>query len=248
MHILLSNDDSAFAQGIIAAHQALSSQYKVTVIAPDRNNSGASNALSLHSPLRVTTLDNGFHAVNGTPSDCVQIGVNGDFMTAPDIVVSGINHGPNLGDDVIYSGTVAAATEGRHLGLPAIAISMHGYKNWQFATAGQVLLDLLQKLKEMPLTNTSILNVNVPNVPYQELKGVQVTRLGNRHQAENMVKDKDPFGRTIFWYGKLGPEQDAGPGTDFHAIANGYVSVTPLSVDMTDYQAQQSLSAWMAQR
>ena len=248
MHILLSNDDSAFADGIVAAYHALSAQHMVTVVAPDRNASGASNALSLHSPLRITTLNNGFYAVNGTPSDCVQIGMTGDLCKTPDIVVSGINHGPNLGDDVIYSGTVAAATEGRHLGLPAIAISMHGYKNWQFATAGQVLVDLLEKLKEMPLTDTSILNVNVPNLPYEEIKGIQVTRLGNRHQAENMVKDKDPFGRTIFWYGKLGPEQDAGPGTDFHAIANGFVSVTPLSVDMTDYQAQQSLSAWMAQR
>jgi 5'-nucleotidase len=166
----------------------------------------------------------------------------------PDIVVSGINHGPNLGDDVIYSGTVAAATEGRHLGLPAIAISMAGHKDWQFATAARVLVDIVAKIADMPLTGTTILNVNVPNVAYEDVKGWQFCRLGNRHQAENMVTDKDPFGRRIYWYGRLGPEQDAGPGTDFYAINNNYVAITPISVDMTDYQAQQSLASWHQQQ
>jgi 5'-nucleotidase len=243
-NILLSNDDSAFADGIATAHAHLAAQHTVTVIAPDRNCSGASNALSLMHPLRITQLDNGFYAVNGTPSDCVQLGVNCDFIEKPQVVVSGINHGPNLGDDVIYSGTVAAATEGRHLGLPSIAISLAGYKNQYFATAAKVLTDILQQLDTLPLNAQQILNVNVPNIPYEALQGWEVTRLGRRHKAEQMITDTDPAQRTIYWYGKLGPEQDAGPSTDFHAIANNKVSLTPLSVDMTDHSALTALRQW----
>ena len=246
LNILLSNDDSAFAEGIEAAFAELQTRHKVTVIAPDRNCSGASNALSLHSPLRINTLKNGFFAVNGTPSDCVQLGVNCDFMAKPDLVVSGINHGPNLGDDVIYSGTVAAATEGRHLGFPALAISLAGYKNSQFATAAKVLFAMVEKIHTLPLNAQQILNINVPNIPFEEISGWEITRLGRRHKAEQMITDTDPFDRTIYWYGKLGPEQDAGPGTDFYAISQNRVSITPLSVDMTDHSAVTQLQEWIA--
>lgn len=245
MNILLSNDDSAFAAGIQVLYQALSTRHNVTVIAPDRNCSGASNALSLHQPLRLTQLENGFYSVNGTPSDCVQLGVNTHQFPQPDIVISGINHGPNLGDDVIYSGTVAAATEGRHLGFPALAVSMDGHENWQFETAGKVLLALLDKLSSLPLNDHQILNINIPNVAYDELNGWAITRLGSRHKAENMVKTQDPFGRDIFWYGRLGPEQDAGAGTDFYALNQRQVSITPISIDMTDHQGLNTLTQWL---
>ena len=245
MNILLSNDDSAFAEGIQVLYQALSTKHNVTVIAPDRNCSGASNALSLHQPLRLTQLENGFYSVNGTPSDCVQLGVNTQQFAQPDIVISGINHGPNLGDDVIYSGTVAAATEGRHLGFPALAVSMNGHKNWHFETAGKVLLALLDKLSSLPLNDHQILNINVPNIAYDELNGWAITRLGSRHKAENMVKTQDPLGRDIFWYGRLGPEQDAGEGTDFYALNQHQVSITPISIDMTDHQGLKTLTQWL---
>jgi 5'-nucleotidase len=245
VNILLSNDDSAFAKGIQVLYQALAKHHNVTVIAPDRNCSGASNALSLHDPLRLTKLENGFYAVNGTPSDCVQLGVNTQKFPQPDIVISGINHGANLGDDVIYSGTVAAATEGRHLGCPALAVSIDGYKDWQFDTAAHVIVTLLDSLSSLPMNDHQILNINVPNVSIDELSGWDITRLGSRHKAENMVQSSDPFGRDIFWYGRLGPEQDAGPGTDFHALAQHQVSITPISIDMTDHQGLASLSHWL---
>ena len=245
MRILLSNDDSVFAKGINVLFNALNEKHDVTVIAPDRNCSGASNALSLHQPLRIQQLDNGFYSVNGTPSDCVHVGVNSFMDDEPELVVSGINHGANLGDDVIYSGTVAAATEGRYMGLPAIAVSLTSHEGNHFETAAQVVLDIIDKLQQHPLDANQILNVNVPDVPYTSLNGIKVTRQGRRHRAEGMVKTQDPFGRTIFWYGPAGAEQDASEGTDFHAIANNYCSVTPLDVDMTAHNSLETMKNWL---
>lgn len=245
MRILLSNDDSVFAKGINVLFNALNEKHDVTVIAPDRNCSGASNALSLHQPLRIQELDNGFYSVNGTPSDCVHVGVNSFMDDEPELVVSGINHGANLGDDVIYSGTVAAATEGRYMGLPAIAVSLTSHEGEHFETAAQVVLDIIDKLQKHPLDANQILNVNVPDVPYDALKGIKVTRQGRRHRAEGMVKTEDPLGRTIFWYGPAGAEQDASEGTDFHAIANNYCSVTPLDVDMTAHNSLETMKDWL---
>jgi 5'-nucleotidase len=245
MKILLSNDDGVHAEGLACLYQHLSGQHDITVIAPDSNCSGASNALSLRHPLRIAKEKNGFYSVNGTPSDCVHLGVNQFLEDDPQLVISGINHGPNLGDDVIYSGTVAAATEGRYMGLPAIAVSLAGKDNKHFETAAKIVLEIVQRLIEHPLPADQILNVNVPSIPYQELAGIQVTRQGRRHRAETMVKAKDAFGSDIYWYGPVGSEQDAGPGTDFYAVANGYCSVTPLSVDMTAYQSLEDMQQWL---
>lgn len=251
MRILLSNDDSVFARGIKVLHEKLSQQHECTVVAPDRNCSGYSNALSLQDPLRIQQMENGYYKVNGTPSDCVHLAINRFLEEDPELVISGINHGPNLGDDVIYSGTVAAATEGRYMGLPAIAVSLaqkaaEGKESQHhFETAAQIVLDIINHLREHPLAADQILNINVPDIPYEQLKGIQVTRQGRRHRSESMVKAQDAFGKEIYWYGAVGPEQDAGPGTDFYAVANGYCSVTPLSVDMTAYQSLDNMKAWI---
>lgn len=245
MRILLSNDDGVYAKGILVMQQALAEIATVTTVGPDRNCSGASNSLTLLNPLRTQQLDNGFIAVNGTPTDCVHLAISQLCDKTPDLVVAGINHGANLGDDVLYSGTVAAATEGRHLGLPAIAVSLASRDEEHFATAAYVAVKVIQKLKSHPLPADQILNINVPGVPLSELKGIQVTRLGRRHKAETMTSTTDPWGRRIFWYGSLGPELDAGEGTDFYAIANGYASVTPLQIDMTAYRSLQPLEQWL---
>lgn len=202
MRILLSNDDSVFAKGINVLFKTLSEKHDVTLIAPDRNCSGASNALSLHDPLRIQQLDNGFYSVNGTPSDCVHLGVNCFLDDDPELVVSGINHGPNLGDDVIYSGTVAAATEGRYMGLPAIAVSLASHNGKHFDTAAKVVLQIIDKLQAHPLPSNQILNINVPDIPFDQLAGIKVTRQGRRHRAEAMVKSTDAFGREIYWYAR----------------------------------------------
>ncbi len=245
MRILLSNDDGVYAKGILVLQQALAEIATVTTVGPDRNCSGASNSLTLLNPLRTQQLDNGFIAVNGTPTDCVHLAISQLCDKTPDLVVAGINHGANLGDDVLYSGTVAAATEGRHLGLPAIAVSLASRDEDHFATAAYVTVKVIQQLKSHPLPADQILNINVPGVPLSELKGIQVTRLGRRHKAETMTSTTDPWGRRIFWYGSLGPELDAGEGTDFYAIANGYASVTPLQIDMTAYRSLQPLQQWL---
>lgn len=245
MRILLSNDDGVYAKGILVLQQALAEIATVTTVGPDRNCSGASNSLTLLNPLRTQQLDNGFIAVNGTPTDCVHLAISQLCDKTPDLVVAGINHGANLGDDVLYSGTVAAATEGRHLGLPAIAVSLASRDEEHFATAAYVTVKVIQQLKSHPLPADQILNINVPGVPLSELKGIQVTRLGRRHKAETMTSTTDPWGRRIFWYGSLGPELDAGDGTDFYAIANGYASVTPLQIDMTAYRSLQPLQQWL---
>lgn len=245
MRILLSNDDGVRAPGLAALYQALSRVAEVTVIAPDRNCSGASNSLTLHNPLRVEQLENGFFAVNGTPTDCVHIGTNSPLGQQPDLVVSGINDAPNMGDDVLYSGTVAAATEGRFVGFPSIAVSMGEPGHDYYETAAKVVAELVTGLQREPLTSDFVLNVNVPYCAYEQLKGTRLTRLGSRHRAERMIRDTDPWGREIFWYGLVGRHRDDGPGTDFAAVKHGYVSVTPLTVDMTARSDHDLVADWL---
>jgi len=245
MHILLSNDDGYLAEGLIALANALRDHAEISVVAPDRNRSAASNSLTLEMPLRVNIADNGFIKVDGTPTDCVHLAITGLLEHEPDMVFAGINHGANLGDDVLYSGTVAAATEGRFLGLPAIAISLAGNNPHYFETAAQVAVTLLNQLIKKPLPKDTILNVNVPDVAIKDLKGYQATRLGQRHKSESVIKSNDPRGRIIYWVGPPGGEQDAGPGTDFYAISEGYVSVTPLQIDLTRYESIDALTSWL---
>jgi 5'-nucleotidase len=243
--ILVSNDDGYLATGITMLADELSEIGDVVVFAPDRNHSGASNSLTLHAPLRVHQVVEGRYFVNGTPTDCVHLALSGYLDFEPDIVVAGVNHGANLGDDVIYSGTVAAAMEGRFLGYPAIAVSLVGHQGGQFGTAAKVARDMVERLKEKPLPNDVILNVNVPDRPYDQLNGVQATRLGFRHRSEPLIKTKDPQDKTIFWIGPAGPGQDAGPGTDFEAIKKGKVSVTPLKVDLTWHEVLPEIGEWI---
>src|SRR5262245_36224788 len=245
MKILISNDDGVHAPGLVFLANALGQISNVTVVAPDRNRSGVSNSLTLVNPLRVVTASNGFFSVNGTPTDCVHLAVTGLLKEMPDMVVSGINEGSNLSDDVLYSGTVAAATEGRFLGLPSIAISLAGPRCEHYDTASQIAKILVERLREQPLTSVTILNVNVPDLPFSELRGIQVTRLGTRHLADPTIKALDPRGRKIYWVGQPGPEQDAGPGTDFYAVNTGYVSITPLHLDLTHYKIINELSGWV---
>lgn len=247
MHILISNDDGYSAQGLKVLAKALASRVEVTVVAPESNRSGASNSLTLEIPLRVSTSDNGFIKVSGTPTDCVHLAITGLLDRDPDMVFAGINHGANLGDDVLYSGTVAAATEGRFLGLPAVALSLasQDHNPVHFETAGRVALDLLDRIRRYPLPADTILNVNVPDLPWEALRGFQSCRLGQRHRSEPVIRDHDPRGRELFWVGAAGPEQDAGPGTDFHAIREGYVSITPLQFDLTRHDRLAALQHWL---
>lgn len=245
MHILLSNDDGYQAPGLAALARVLGEVAHITVVAPDRDRSGASNSLTLEQPLRAKTQSNGFISVEGTPTDCVHLAITGLLDAEPDMVVSGINAGANMGDDVLYSGTVAAATEGRFLGLPAIAVSLNSHAPSHFDTAARVARELVQRLVQQPLPADSILNVNVPDVPYDQLRGLQATRLGHRHKAEPVVKAQDPRGRAIYWVGPAGPEADAGPGTDFFAVREGYVSITPLQVDLTRHGLVPQLADWL---
>lgn len=245
MRILVSNDDGYQAPGILCLAAALQEIAEISVVAPDRDGSGASNSLTLKSPLYVTRHDNGFRSVEGTPTDCVHLAITGLLDPEPDMVVSGINNGSNLGDDVLYSGTVAAAIEGRFLGLPAIAISLVGGQPEHFHTAARVAKQLVLGLRRNPLPSDSILSVNVPDLPWEELRGYQATRLGHRHKSEPVIKSMDPRGNPIYWVGPAGPEQDAGPGTDFHAVRTGYVSITPLQVDFTRYTALEQVAQWL---
>jgi len=245
MKILLSNDDGYHAKGLAALASAVESLADTVIVAPDRNQSGASHSLTLDAPLRVGRTEEGVYFVNGTPTDCVHLAITGLLDFEPDMVVAGINHGSNLGDDVLYSGTVAAAIEGRFLGLPAIAVSLGGGNPQHFATAGVAVCELITRLQNHPLPADTILNVNVPDVPAAELKGYQATRLGFRHRAEPAVKAEDPKGNPIYWVGPAGKGQDAGPGTDFHAVTAGYVSVTPIQVDVTRYDAIEPLGEWL---
>ena len=247
MNVLLSNDDGVNSLGIKVLFETLNQIANVTVVAPDRNCSGASNSLTLLNPLRAEQLLNGFYSVNGTPTDAVHLGVSQLVTSPPDLVIAGINHGANLGDDVLYSGTVAAATEGRHMGMPAIAISLVGKDERYYQTAADVTLKIIQHLTMHPLPHDQILNINVPDIPLAKLKGIKATRLGHRHKAETMKKMSDPWNRDIYWYGKLGEELDAGEGTDFHAIASGYASVTPLTVDMTAHNSLDNMTKWISE-
>ncbi|MBK1718472.1 5'/3'-nucleotidase SurE [Thiocystis violacea] len=246
MKILVSNDDGYQSPGLIALAEALGRLGEVVVVAPERDRSGASNSLTLDVPLRAKRMANGFIRVDGTPTDCVHLALTGLSLIDPDIVVAGINHGPNLGDDVLYSGTVAAATEGRFLGLPSIAVSIAAHEPRHLDAAARVAVQLVAKLREDSLEPSIILNVNVPDRPYEDLRGFKATRLGHRHKAEPVIQSLDPRGHPIYWVGPAGPEQDAGPGTDFDAIREGFVSITPLQVDLTRHTALDSLGCWLA--
>ncbi len=247
MHILISNDDGLSARGIKALAARMGQLGKITVVAPDRNCSGASNSLTLDAPIRIHEESAGVHRVAGTPTDCVHIALTGLLEKDPDLVVSGINHGANLGDDVIYSGTVAAAMEGRFLGLPAIALSLVcDERPRHFDSGAEAGARLVAQLLAQPLPADTILNVNIPDLPWAEIQGFEVTRLGHRHRAEPCIAARDPRGRPIYWIGPAGEEEDAGPGTDFDAIRRGYISVTPIHVDLTRYQALERVSGWVA--
>lgn len=244
MRILLSNDDGCTAPGLCSLYEALCAEHTVTVVAPDRNRSGASNSLTLRNPIRAEQRGDGFFCVDGTPTDCVHLALTGLLDDDPDMVISGINAGPNLGDDTLYSGTVAAALEGRHLGCASIAVSSVSIAPQHYDTAVRVTLALVARLATSRLPGDTILNVNVPDLPYGELRGIVPTRLGSRHRAEPATPAKDPRGRPIWWIGAVGPGEDCGPGTDFHAIANAQVSVTPLHADLTQHAALDRLAQW----
>ncbi len=251
MKILVSNDDGFRAEGIQHLRGALASldDVTVTVMAPDRNRSGASNSLTLDVPLRVFEAEPGVFYVPGTPTDCVHLAVSGFFDYEHDLVVSGVNDGPNLGDDVLYSGTVAAAVEGRFLGLPTVAVSLctSPGSGRHFATGAAVARQLVAQLLRKPLERDRalILNVNVPDVPLEKLRGFRSSRLGYRHRSEPIIPARDPRGRPVYWVGPAGAEQDAGPGTDFDTIAQGFVSVTPLQIDLTRHAALPAVQSWL---
>ncbi|HMW16338.1 MAG TPA: 5'/3'-nucleotidase SurE [Accumulibacter sp.] len=247
MRILLCNDDGYFAPGIDHLARALSTVAEITVVAPERDRSGASNSLTLDRPLSLKRAANGFYYVNGTPTDCVHLAVTGMLDTLPDMVVSGINMGANMGDDTIYSGTVAAATEGFLLGIPSLAVSLCTRQSENFATAARVAQQLVGLLQERRPVTPVLLNVNVPDVPYDQLRGFVVTRLGKRHKAEPVVRMQSPRNETFFWIGAAGEAEDAGEGTDFHAVQQHYVSVTPLQIDLTHNEQLSMVREWLPQ-
>ncbi|MEN3372132.1 5'/3'-nucleotidase SurE [Dechloromonas sp. ZS-1] len=245
MRILLSNDDGYFAPGLAALAEALAGLGDIIVVAPEQNRSGASNSLTLDRPMYLKTAQSSFHYVNGTPTDCVHLAVSGMLDIQPDIIVSGINLGANMGDDTIYSGTVAAATEGYLFGIPSFAVSLTSFEGRHFATAGKVARDMVERFVRDPIREPVLLNINVPDIPANELKGVVTTRLGRRHKAEPMVRTVSPRGETMYWIGAAGAASDAGPGTDFHAVESGYASVTPLQIDLTNQAQLPAIRRWM---
>ena len=245
MRILLSNDDGYFAPGLAALADALAGLGEIVVVAPEQNRSGASNSLTLDRPLMLKQAANGFYFVNGTPTDCVHLAVTGMLDTLPDIIVSGINSGANMGDDTIYSGTVAAATEGYLLGIPSIAVSMTSFDGLNFATAARVARELVERHIHNPLPAPLLLNVNVPDIPYAQLTGTEITRLGRRHKAEPVVRMTSPRRETVYWIGAAGAAADAGPGTDFYAIEQNRVSITPLQIDLTHVGQLPLVRQWM---
>lgn len=245
MKFLLSNDDGVYAKGLIVMAEVLSEIGEVCIVAPDRNRSGASNSLTLNAPLHIKTLDKNRISVEGTPTDCVHLALTGLLDFDPDMVISGINSGSNLGDDVLYSGTVAAAMEGRSLGYPAMAVSLQENQFLHYDTAAWSVKRLIKRIVNDPLPRNTMLNINVPDVAIEDVAGFDVTRLGTRHLAEHVIKEKDPRGHDIYWIGPPGPEEDAGPGTDFYSINNKRISVTPLQVDVTHYQAFEQLTPWI---
>lgn len=248
MRILLANDDGYLARGLRTLADRLGKFASVTIVAPDRNRSGASNSLTLDSPLRVEQIDSNTYSVNGTPTDCVHVAITGLLDAEPDMVVSGVNHGANLGDDVLYSGTVAAAMEGRFLGFPAIAVSLVLDEGGHFGVAADYAAGLIRRMIDDPLPRDTILNVNVPDLPQERLGVAEVTRLGFRHKSEPVVKALDPKNQPIYWIGSAGAEHDAGPGTDFHAVGRGNVSITPIKIDLTDHARLEPLGEWIARR
>ncbi|HOI53541.1 MAG TPA: 5'/3'-nucleotidase SurE, partial [Azonexus sp.] len=241
----LSNDDGYFAPGLAALAEALVGLGEIVVVAPEQNRSGASNSLTLDRPLMLKQAANGFYFVNGTPTDCVHLAVTGMLDYLPDIIVSGINSGANMGDDTIYSGTVAAAMEGYLLGIPAIAMSMTSFDGLNFATAGRVARELVEHYLDNPIEGPVLLNVNVPDIPYEQLTGREVTRLGRRHKAEPVVRMTSPRKETVYWIGAAGAAADAGPGTDFHAVEQKRVSITPLQIDLTQVSQLPTIRAWL---
>jgi 5'-nucleotidase len=244
MRILLSNDDGYFAPGLEQLAAALASRAAITVVAPERDRSGASNSLTLDRPLSVRRAPNGFLFVNGTPTDCVHLAVTGLLEGLPDMVISGINLGANMGDDTIYSGTVAAATEGYLLGIPSIAISLASKTARHFETASDIAIDLVERHSRRTAAPW-LLNVNVPDIPRAELKGIRITRLGRRHRAEDVIRTQSPRGETVYWVGAAGPAADAGEGTDFHAVEQRFVSVTPLQIDLTNRDQMPDVGTWL---
>ena len=249
MKLLISNDDGIEAEGIRVLADSMRGLGTVTIVAPDKNRSGASNSLTLDAPIRITELEGAVYRVSGTPTDCVHVALTGLLEEDPDIVVSGINAGANLGDDGIYSGTVAAAMEGRFLGYPAVALSLvfnEDLDKHHYDTAGEAAIRLVRQLQRDPLPADTILNVNVPDCPWSEIRGFEVTRLGHRHRAEPVVKATDPRGRAMYWIGPAGAEQDAGTGTDFDAVRRNFISVTPIHVDLTRYQALEQVAGWIS--
>lgn len=246
MRILLSNDDGYLAPGLAALAEALAGLGEIVVVAPEQNRSGASNSLTLDRPMVMKTAANGFHYVNGTPTDCVHLAVSGLLPFTPDIIVSGINLGANMGDDTLYSGTVAAATEGYLFGIPAIAVSLTSFEGKHFKTAGKVARDLVERYIRQPINEPVLLNVNVPDIPLDKLQGIELTRLGRRHKAEPLVKSISPRNETVYWIGAAGAAADAGPGTDFNAVERGFVSITPLQIDLTHNAQMPALMQWMA--
>ena len=247
MRILLSNDDGYFSPGIECLARVLSEVAEITVVAPERDRSGASNSLTLDRPLSLKRGSNGFYHVNGTPTDCVHLAVTGMFDQLPDMVVSGINLGANMGDDTIYSGTVAAATEGFLLGVPSLAVSLCSKAGVHFETAARVALELVQMIERQNMREPLLLNVNVPDVPYEQLRGKVVTRLGKRHKAEAVVRTVTPRNETVYWVGAAGEAQDAGEGTDFCAVRKNQVSITPLQIDLTHNAQLPMVRNWLAQ-
>ena len=245
MRFLLSNDDGYLSPGLGALAAAMRELGEVTVVAPDRDRSGASNSLTLGRPLRIRSAENGFFYVDGTPTDCVHLGITGVMQEEPDMVIAGINRGSNLGDDILYSGTVAAAMEGRFLGYPAVAVSCAGPRTKHLSTATKVVQRIIGGMISNPLPPDTILNVNIPDVPYDQITGYSATRLGYRHKSEPAIKSRDPVGEPIYWVGPPGPEQDAGQGTDFHAMRHLAVSVTPLKVDLTRHEALPQVKDWL---
>ncbi|GAB4166886.1 MAG: 5'/3'-nucleotidase SurE [Rhodocyclaceae bacterium] len=245
MRLLLSNDDGYFSVGMEVLARSLSEIAEVTVVAPERDHSGASNSLTLDRPLLVRKARNGFFCVNGTPTDCVHLAVTGLLDRLPDVIVSGINAGANMGDDTIYSGTVAAATEGFLLGIPSIAISLNGSAPQHYGTAAAVARALVERFRRAPLAEAVLLNVNVPDVPEEALGETRITRLGKRHKAEPVVATTNPRNEVVYWVGAAGRAQDAGEGTDFGALAEGCVSVTPLQIDLTHHAQLSLLRRWL---
>jgi len=245
VHILVSNDDGYRAPGIAVLAEALSAEYEISIVAPERNCSGASNSLTLERGLRACQVSDNSYYVDGTPTDTVHLAITGLLKKMPDMVVSGINAGANMGDDVLYSGTIAAAMEGRHLGLPAIAVSIDSYVPQHFETAATAVVKLLKNLNQASFATNTILNINVPDIPWSQIRGFKATRLGNRHQSEGMIVQKDPRGEPMYWVGPPGEAQDAGEGTDFHAISQHYVSITPLQIDLTRYNSLAELDNWL---